>query len=159
MADVHDPYKPPSAPIDGPRAGDGGGARVPDRVLALLAETRPWVKLVAALFFVVVGLMIVFFVAAAALAPTAPGAGAALPWTLMPSGIVILLYVPGVLYLWRYAVALGQLEAGGGTDALEVALSHQKSFWKYVGILAIVFASLCALAVVVGYVVGRMTHH
>jgi len=53
----HDPFEPPAANLDPPAPPAASSAgEVPSSVVALLAETRPWVKLIVLLFVVLFGL-------------------------------------------------------------------------------------------------------
>jgi hypothetical protein len=144
MALSHDPYSPPAASLDGPPGQ--GGAEVSGSVVAILAETRPWVKLMAILFFVSLGLMGVVFVGMTVVG-TAMG-GAQTFATLIPAMLMMLLFIPPSVFLWRYHKGIRRLQDGGGQGALEEALRSQKSYWKYVGILMAVVLCLYALIIV-----------
>jgi hypothetical protein len=53
-----------------------------------------------------------------------------------------LLYLPPAVFLWQYARAIQSLERSPSSEALEGALKHQRSFWRYIGILFAVFLIL-----------------
>ncbi|MFZ2492741.1 MAG: type II secretion system protein GspG [Thermoanaerobaculia bacterium] len=112
-------------------------------MLDSLAKTRPWVKFLAILGFVMVGILVLVSLGMA-------GYGI---WLFMDgkregamvAGIGVLYLVMGVVYifpsryLWRYASSIGEaIEAPSKTHAVEAALSHQKSFWKFVGIVSLI---------------------
>ena len=63
-------------------------------------------------------------------------------------------YIFTSLYLYRYAASIKMLMSGYGVHALEEALSHQKSFWKLVGILAAVFMVLYFIIFLVAIIAG-----
>jgi amino acid transporter len=155
MSTPYDPYRPPSAPLDGPRPADGSPG-VSDRVVAILVQTRPWLKLLTVLFIVGLALGLV---AAFALGALAPGRTTVRAQTVIPLVVILLLYLPGIVFLWRYAASITRLQQGGGPAALEEALTSQKSFWKYLGILAVVFLCFYAVALPVGYFAGRALRH
>jgi hypothetical protein len=69
---------------------------------------------------------------------------------------VFLIYVPGIVHLWRYQAGIRRIQEGGGLPALEDALTSQKSFWRYVGILAVVVMSCYAAIFVVMVVAGAI---
>jgi hypothetical protein len=75
-------------------------------------------------------------------------------------GLACLYIVPGV-FLHRFAGALAQLKATGLSSALEDAMRHQKSFWRFVGVMSIVGiaggVSLVALAVLAGVMSAIMS--
>jgi hypothetical protein len=141
-----DPFKPPSANLESPREGASGApTEVPRSVVALLAETRPWVRLIVVLFAIGLGLGGIAVVVAVVLGPSV-GIGRAKALAFVPMLLVLLLYVPPVVYLSRYVRATGRLQAGDGMGALEDALRSQKSFWKYVGLFAAIMIGIYLLA-------------
>ncbi len=77
------------------------------------------------------------------------------PW-VTALGLVYLLgaglYGAGATLLYRYRASIASVERGYGIDALENALEHQKSFWRFMGITAAVMLGVYGL-VVVGVVV------
>ena len=73
-----------------------------------------------------------------------------------------LLYFIPSLYLFRYSSALGAFLQIGSASDLESALSHQKSFWKFTGVTALVGIILGALGIVAAIaipLVMRMKMH
>jgi hypothetical protein len=155
MSIPFDPYKAPQASLDAP-APATTSAEVPASVVLLLDQTRPWVKLVSVLFFIALGLMVLGLI----IVVTVMGASGKLGPTGMsafiPFAIMMLLYVLPTVYLWQYAGHIRRLKAGGGWPALQDALASQKSFWKYIGILAIVVMGLYLLAIVGGGMFGAL---
>jgi hypothetical protein len=149
MTQPFDPYKPPAAPLDAPPATAGANA-IPASVVSLLAQTRPWVKLMSILVFLASGLACLGLLVAFAVAPM----GMSERMVLAPVALLLGFYVPPAIFLWRYAGGIRRLESGGGLPALEEALSNQKSLWKYVGIFAVVVIGLYLLAAVGGLVIG-----
>jgi hypothetical protein len=145
MIGPYDPYAPPSASLD-ERPQATGPSAVSHAVVELLRETRPWVKLLAVLFFIGLTLAAIF----TAVAFVFGGGG----MNVLPLLLVIALYTPPAVLMWRYAASIARLQEGGGQRALEEALADQKSFWKYAGILAIVTMCLYALLIVFVFVVG-----
>ena len=149
------PYAPPTASLEATASttADAAGS-VPPSVVRLLAQTRPWVVLLSILFvaaFAVIGL--------AALAPMVMFGGSGGPegrpiMKLMPLMIVMVTYVAPVIYLWRYGRNIRRLQRDASFGALEQALASQKSFWKFVGIAAVIFVALSVLSVAYA-LVGR----
>jgi hypothetical protein len=157
MSTPFDPYKAPQSSLDAPPRADPAAA-VPGSVIELLAQTRPWVRLMAILVFVGMGLAIIGGVVVASLTPSSvPGAGFAV---FIPMFIVLVLYIPPALLLWQYADRIRQLQNGGGMAALEDAIGRQKSFWKYIGILACIGIGFYALALIGTAMTGAfLTRH
>jgi preprotein translocase subunit SecG len=156
VSTTDNPYSPPAASLDG-SAGQSSSSAVPASVIALLAETRPWVRLLAVMFFIFIGIAIVAMLIVSAVAPAAaagnPVAGAPGIIAMIVMGA---LYVPPTLFMWRYASGIRRLQDGGGMGALEEALSSQKSFWKYIGVLTLVMICLYGIFIVGAIVLGLM---
>ena len=156
-----------------PAAADGrtAGASLSPLAQQYLDQTRPWVKFMSVVTFIGAGLTMVLglvvlvismFSGAAAANQEAPG----LLGSAVGGGLLALLYLamacvyiaPG-LYLFRYAGAIGRLKVNPTAGVLEDALKHQKSFWRFVGILSVVGLALAVvvlgLAVVAG-VIGAL---
>jgi ABC-type sugar transport system permease subunit len=65
----------------------------------------------------------------------------------------ILYFFPS-LFLFKFASSIGRLLDGGGATEMEEALSNQKSFWKFVGILVIIAIILGVLGVVAAIIIS-----
>ena len=125
MNDQH--YAAPNSDIQ-PNSTDAS------EILAPLEASKLWVRICS-----VVGFIMTVFIVLAGLGLLAAGSAA----TGMPFGAAIgLIYmVMGVLYfvpswyLHKYAGAISQAQASHNMEDICVALNHQKSFWKFVGIM------------------------
>jgi hypothetical protein len=128
-----------------------------------LDQTRPWVRFISIMVFVgaafmaLAGLVMIALTMAGAMAArgvNAPfgaiGVVAAGFFYLMMACLYI---APGV-FLYRYASAIKQLKAACTASALEDVLKHQKSFWRFIGILAAVGLVILVLVLVIAIVVG-----
>ncbi len=116
-----------------PAAPSGGIERT-------LAETRPWVLLMAIVGFVLAG-----FGALGGLVMFALAAFSGQILVLLPA--LILLVTNGLLgwgafLLFAYAQRIGAYIATGGAAELEQALVAQRSFWRLAGILVLVAVGL-----------------
>jgi hypothetical protein len=129
-----------------PGGGAAGDAVATDAMLAALAATRPWVRLVSVLLFIGAGLGLVAALVSMLAVGHAPGG----PPAVLVGAIQVLaclLYLVPAWYLSRYAGALGSFLQGGAVSELEAALDHQKSFWKFVGILTLISIVLAVLGI------------
>lgn len=147
------PYAPPQAPelypsAVAPSAADD--AAVPDGVLEPLRATRPWVLFLAIVGFIGAGLMVLLGLAMLAMGGARGGPGAG-----MPAGIGLVYVVLAALYIWpslhllRYGSAITRLVRDPHMERLGVALGHQRSFWKLVGIMTAVVLALYPIGIVV----------
>ena len=142
--DTPNPYQSPTQQSLGI-----GGAEPSARTAQLLMQTRPWVKLIGILMFIMIGLMIlgcVFLIVA--------GANQVGPAQGMLMGAIYfvfaILYFFPALFLMRYASRIDAFVQDGTTDRLDHALEAQKSFWKFIGIMAAIITALYAVMALVG---------
>ena len=160
--DTEQPYRPPQANLTAPSAEAGSG-QITSGMIHQLDRTRPWVRFIGVLmiigcvFLVLMGVMVMLM-----------GGFFGMDQSLGPSfgiliGVVYLLmaflYFFPARYLLRYGAAIKQMRGGTNTRAVEEALGHQASFWRFVGILAAAILALYGLALVlvlIGAVVGAL---
>jgi hypothetical protein len=126
---------------------------VSDDMLGSLKATHPWVKFLAILGFIFAVLSLLFGVACITGVYTGFSKAGVPPYMGALFGIVYILlalvfYVFPSLYLYRYAKAIAGIEAGAD-DAFDDALMHQKTFWRYIGVLTLIFLIIYALFIVV----------
>lgn len=138
---------------------------VTDDMLGSLRATRPWVMFLAILGFVGLALMVMgslWFIGFSTMLP----ANSKLPGAFgVVAGCVELaiaaVYFFPCFYLLRYANAIERI-AGTGQAAMEQALRQQKSFWKFMGIFAIVMLVVYVLMIVGAILAGGFyaaSHH
>jgi flagellar basal body-associated protein FliL len=122
-----------------------------------LNQTRPWVRFLSIMVFIVTAFMVIgafmmflvgitgnLFGSGNEALEIMPGEGffVGLVYTVM----AVLYIAPGIL-LFRYASAIKILESTRTSEALERALKYQKSFWLYVGIFTVIFLIVTAAAI------------
>ena len=62
-------------------------------------------------------------------------------------------YLVPSIYLFRYSSAIGRFLESMAASEMEAALSYQKSFWKFIGIVAIVMFGFAILGVIAAIVI------
>ena len=133
-----------------------GEFSVSDNMLESLRATRPWVKFLAILGFIVCGLM-----ALAALAVLGGAGGKEGPMASVGPALavvyllLVLLYFMPCLYLYKYAGAISRI-AESGQAAMEDALARQKSFWKFMGILTAIVLVIEVIGILAAVFLGSM---
>ena len=150
------PYAPipTAAPVDpsllGYYAPTGkGDVNLNRRGLEMLRQTKPWVRFMSVIMFILAGFMVVggaFLFIATAMANVRTPIGVVPALAYLALG---LLYVVPAIYLGRYASAIRTLLASNQDQHLSSALEAQKSFWKFVGIMTAVVLGLYVLAALV----------
>ena len=133
---------------------------ITESMLTSLRQTRPWVKFLSILGFVTIFLVVVsgivnmFVFSKAAL-------GGSYGLAIFMGAINILM---GVLYffpsffLFKFASSIARLSDGGGAGELEEALSNQKSFWKFVGIMTLVMFGVAILGMAAAIIIPQFVN-
>ena len=121
-----------------------------------LNQTRPWVRFMSVMMFIMAGFMFLaglimigtgaVFVGQSRLNNPMSALGPAVAGTFYV--ILSLLYLAPGVFLHRYAGTIKLLESSRAAQALEDALKHQKSFWRYVGILTLISLILGVILVI-----------
>ena len=151
------PYRSPRITT---AADDGGGADLNlDRTATMLRQTRPWVRFISVICFIVAILSALGGLAFIALGIASRMPGPA-PLGAMMGFVYILMAVfyglPGV-FLWMYAGRIGIFLRQRTPGNLASALAAQKSFWKFVGIVVLIILCvyfLMALVLAGGVIVS-----
>lgn len=144
-----DPYATPAMNLPPTYSAEGA---ISQGVLAQLAGTKPWVRFFSVMMFIGAGLMLVVaaFMLLIGSVGTFAGQKNAMPAGAM-MGIAIVyallafVYIYPALKLWKYASGIGDLLISGRMMDLESALSQQRSFWKFLGIMMIAIFVLYAV--------------
>jgi hypothetical protein len=125
-------------------------------MLLSLRQTKPWVMLVSVIGFIYIGISVFFSVVAMFIFSQFNDTGS----FVSSSMLVVMNILMGILYffpslfLFKFASSIGRLLDGGGATEMEEALSNQKSFWKFVGILVIIAIILGVLGVVAAIIIS-----
>lgn len=131
---------------------------VPPSAVALLARTRPWVKLIAVLGFLYTCILVVAALGNWLLDREAL-AGKPM-WPVLAFILMSLIYLPPAVLLWRYARCIGRLEValdeGTRREALDDALRSQRGFWVYAGVALLLTGGVVAAVAVGGIVLGLL---
>src|SRR6267142_5974567 len=143
-----------------PTVADNG---ITPGMIESLRQTKPWVRLLSILGFVGSAFMVMggLFVITASLAGATIGGSLGRSFrgpSFLIIGILYLLFA--VLYLFpsfflfRYASAIAAMLRGETVHGMEQALAAQKTFWRFVGIMAVVVLALYVIILVVVFVVA-----
>jgi hypothetical protein len=99
-----------------------------------LAQTKTWVRFLSVLGFIGTGCAVLFFAVSSVV-----GVGAPSPMELIIMTPFFLLFcvIPTIL-LWNYANQIGYFLRVNSPASFSAAITAQKSFWKYQGILVLI---------------------
>ena len=138
-------------------AAERGDVLLTAEGLKFLNQTKPWVRFLAVMVFIVVAFAVIgaLIMLLVGVAGNFVGSGnntfGILPGEGMIIGFVYLvigvLYIAPGIFLFRYATAIKVLESVRKSQALENALKCQRSFWRYIGILTVICLIVTAAAV------------
>ena len=128
------PYQSPSADPLGTNTASRTG--VTPRTVSELVGTKPWVRFISVLLFIGAGMIMLGGLAVSIAMMSQVGVAAVLAGGLY--AVFGLLYLIPALKLWKYGSAITQLQFSNSSGDLEEAMSQQRSFWKFIGIMTIV---------------------
>ncbi|MGS2723383.1 DUF5362 family protein [Porticoccus sp. GXU_MW_L64] len=151
------PYSTPQADTAGPHSNQNVSQDVIDK----LAGTKPWVTLIAVLFYISAGFMILggagMMVAGSAI-DNATGTA-----DFIGTGVLgfiyifsALLYLLPALYLSRYGSRIGDLVNNPDESSLVAAIEQQRKFWKFAGILCIIMLALMVVGMLAAIAIPMM---
>ncbi len=118
------------------------------KAIETLRQTRPWVRFISVLGFIGSALMIGIGLLGGLMGTLSPQARAqsAVLFVYVP---LSLLYIFPSLFLWRYADRIHKLQQSQHVADMESALEAQKSFWRFIGIVAAIILAIYAVLLVV----------
>lgn len=155
------PYQTPSANLFGSSAATGEA--VPSEAIVQLQRTKGWVRLIGVLMWIAVVIMLL--VGVAIISTQSIGLFAAggeinayqsgqIFGLAAVYAIFAFLYIYPAIKIWKYGSAIKKLSASRQPEDLVAALNHQRGFWKFCGIMALIVLVIYAVMFVVIGVAG-----
>ncbi|MFO7570828.1 MAG: DUF5362 family protein [Smithellaceae bacterium] len=123
-----------------------------------MRSTKPWTMFLAILGFISVGFMVILGVVilfAGSLFPQTDSFNFPAFMGLFYLLFAVLYFMPA-LFIFRYASAIGRFLKSQSEFEMESALASQKSFWKFVGILALIMVVVSIIGIIAAFVAGIM---
>jgi hypothetical protein len=156
MSDFENPYKSPETSIV-PEKNLATGAVLTEAMLGYLKEASPWLRFIGILGLIGSGLMcflgIIFSITTSALSSVAGG------FANFPTWLLSLIYIAdGVLFffparfVYNFGAQIRKYQFSGSTEYLEMAFKNNKSLWKFLGILCIVFLAFVPFFIIAAVV-------
>jgi len=134
--------------MDVQKAGSSS-VKVTDQMINCIHSTKLWTKFLSIMGFIVAGFMVImggFIIFAGNL--FTKGAS---PHLTVFMGIFYVIcsifYIVPSLYLFKYASALNRFLSDKRDSEMEAAISYQKSFWKFCGVLCLVGISIAIVGI------------
>jgi hypothetical protein len=159
---VEQPQPPINAPLHPSDPESETVFKVTPAMIESLEKTKPWALILAILGFICVLLMVlggsinlIGFSQIQQQGPKGlfPFVGIGLANILMG-----LLYLFPSYFLLKYATSIGRLLDGGGQYSMEEALSYQKSFWKFTGIVGVIMIGIALLGIAAAIIIPMFFH-
>jgi len=130
---------------------DGAAQAALDTSVEALRATKPWVRFLAVLGIIGTVLMVLGSMVLLNFHGAMRGIPAAARVLVQVFYLIMAgLQIPPAIYLTRYANRIGTLLASRKPEHLAEALVAQKSFWRYVGAMALILVIFYALIAVLG---------
>lgn len=127
-----------------------------DELLQPLLATRPWVRLCSIMGFLVTAFTILIGIAlmvgaGAMMGGTAYGVGFGIGTGLVYVLMSLITLFPSI-YLFKYASAITRADNSQLPEDVRQALVYQKSFWKFIGIITLIYFILFGVLMVFGFI-------
>jgi len=155
------PYSTPSANLYGAASGAGGDAVSPSTI-AQLTGTKPWVRFLSVLTWIGAIIMVLaalFMLVAGSSGVAQMGENSAYGAGVMAGmalyyGVMAFVIIYPAMKMWKYANSIGRLAASHSVADLDAALAEQRRYWKFSGILVIIFMCLAVVGLIAGVALG-----
>lgn len=157
MADFENPYASPETKIV-PEAVQNSGVQFTVNMLKYLNEASPWLRFVGVLGYIGASLAVLSGLIASL---GAIAAGSYFGGFSGIFGLVFLFYIPmGVVlffpahFTYKFGQKIRNYKFTNSITDLEEALKNNKSFWKFTGILCIVYLAIIPVFIIGAIIVG-----
>ena len=123
-----------------------------------LRATRPWTRLLSVLGFIGTGLMILAGLGVIVGKSFIPVSEKAPPLVFMGLFYILasVFYLVPSIWLSKYSTAISAFLKAGNAIELGKAIAYQKSFWKFIGILALVSIALTVLGIIAAILIPTL---
>ena len=122
-------------------------------IVKLLQQTRPWVRFISILLFLTSGFLVLGGLVMMVSGPMTPMGRIGV--TIGAAYIVMaLIYFVPAIFLWKYADRITLFERERSMASLTLAVEAQKSFWKFVGIAALILLVLYFGGITLGMIMA-----
>ena len=116
-------------------------------LIQLLIETRPWVRFIGIMTMIAAVLMVIGGLVAT-LGGFAGGRMGGVGFAGLIYLVMSMLYIYPALCLMRFASSITEAELSGQMANVNEAILHQKKFWRFCGIVAVLVLIFYALSLV-----------
>lgn len=135
--------------MDVQKAGSSA-VKVTEQMINHMRSTKLWTKFLSIMGFIMAGFMVimgVFIIFAGNLFTKGASPGLTIFMGIFYVLFSIFYIIPS-LYLFKFASALNRFLSDRKDAEMEAAISYQKSFWKFCGILCLIGMTLAIVGIV-----------
>jgi hypothetical protein len=149
MSDFNNPYQSPETTA-APETSNNTGILLTETMLRFLYEASPWLRFIGILGYIGCGFMV--------LGGLLGGAGFAAMFSTLGlssglGGIISVAYLALAAlfffpahFTFMFGYKIRNFRFSNSTEDLELAFKNNKSFWKFIGILSIIYLALIPFA-------------
>lgn len=169
MSDAINPYQSPEAQAVPEKPLTAQGA-ITETMLIYLKDASPWLRFIGILGFIFSGLTALWGIGSIALIPMFGQIWSELPESYQPfsaifnsalGGTMVMFGIGGgalgffpSLFVFRFGEKIRSYLRSGTDQDLELALKNNKSFWKFAGIISIIYLAFIPLMIIGAIIVG-----
>jgi Tfp pilus assembly major pilin PilA len=137
--------------MDGEQITSSEELKITDNMISSMRSTKPWVRFLAIVGFIGIAFMVILGLLMLIFGGTLfPNKGN--PYYSIIMGIFYLissiLYLMPVIYIFKYSSAIGRFLNNKKAFEMESALSCQKSFWKFAGMLCLIMFIIAIIGII-----------
>ena len=132
--------------------------KITNHMIDSMRSTRPWAMFLSIVGFISVGFMVLGGMIIMVVGSVLPQEFNGFPAVVMGAVYIVMsfFYLVPSIYLFRYSSAIGRFLDSMTEAEMETALSSQKSFWKFVGIVVIIMFVLSILGIIAAMMIPFM---
>ncbi|MCL2764275.1 MAG: DUF5362 family protein [Treponema sp.] len=155
MSDYTNQYDSPYAPVVPEKMQSSGS--LTETMLRYLKEASPWLRFVGIMGFIHCGFIaigVIITIVASIIASDFLGEFGSFPiWLLSPFYIAlgVLLFFPS-LFTYNMGERIQKYQFSNSNEDLEQAFKNNKSFWKFYGIMYIIYLSIIPVMIIISIV-------
>jgi hypothetical protein len=154
MADTHNPYESPQTEAGAEKTGSAGN--LTEAMVSYLKDTSPWLRFIGIMGFIGSGLTALGsvgvisaspFISSISGIPEVWGVTAFIAMGLLYLGVAALIFVPA-RFTYFFGEKIRSFLRSNSEAELEGALKHNRSLWRFIGILTIINIAIIPLLIV-----------
>ena len=160
MSNFDNPYQSPESPIV-PEVSQNLDITMSVTMFKYLNETSPWLRFIGILGYIGSGITVLSGILFTISMFTASDVFSGFAF---PVWVFALIYIPlGVLFffpahfIYNFGQKIRNYRFSNSIEDLELAFKNNKSYWKFLGIICIIYLAIIPFIIVIAVIAGVMT--